>query len=71
MGRGQLGVAYDAGAAWATVHAGEGHGTGLGPRLRLETEVHGIFSDGPCGVGRGFPGEVGPLRALQGGWSQF
>ena len=67
MGGGQLGVAYDARTPWSAVHTSKGHGTGLGPRLRLESKVHGVLSDGPRGVGGRFPGEVGPLGALLGG----
>ena len=40
MCRGQLSVAHHTGAARAAVHAGKGHGPGLGPRLRFEAQVH-------------------------------
>ena len=39
-------MADDAGAAWTAVDAGERHGTGLGPWLRFEAEIHGVLGDG-------------------------
>ena len=67
MGGGQLGVAYDAGAARSAVHAGEGHGTGLGPWLWLETEIDRVLRNGSGRVGWRFPRQVSTLRTLQGG----
>ena len=39
-------MADDTGAAWTAVDAGERHGTRLGPRLRFETEIHGVLGNG-------------------------
>ena len=58
MGGGQLGVANDTRAARAAVDPGEGHGTRLGPRLRLQTKVHRVFRDGACRVGWWLPRQM-------------
>ena len=54
-------MGHNARATRAAVDAGEGHGSGLGARLRLEAEVDTVLCDGARTVGRGLPGQVSAL----------